>query len=485
MAGKLLGSFPPNDNPGAFGGVWPSMHDMAVPFVKNARNVVFTASGIKKMDGWVSAFPREGTSAIRGITQIYSNGKNSIFFGTASRLLKYEDDSASATVLNTGFTGINAETTAQAATHWSMLNFGNWVLATNGVDAPKVYKTTSFENLIVSGQFGTAEIFKKSGPYVLAFNLATASGALVDKFAWCHTDDVDQWSANELNAAGAFYLRDFGGEVIAVSNLGDSLSVYGSDCMFLVNFLGAPYFFGANRALSGIGAVSKNSVTVVGRRNYGLSRHGFWVTDGTDFSWIDDPAIRNWFLSRVNWEQKSKINSYHDKNNQQVIWYYPANGSGEPNEGVGYDYAKNVWTIYNQGRTVSHEASILRYPTSGDSNGYVFYDGIGKNANGQPLGCFVESARLSLGPPENFKEVLELRTGVHNLTGSFSVAISGYKNLSQTSSYGVGYAFDNSFNKINVREMGRFISLMYRSTATDSDFIITNVRLHGDIKGTD
>lgn len=486
MAGRLLGSFPPDDAPGAFGGVWPSMHDMSVPFVKDARNVVFTASGIRKMDGWIAPISMTQTSAaIRGMTQIYANGKNTIIYGTPSALNKYEDGSSEATVVATGFNGITDQTSATEATVWSMVNFGNWVLATNGVDVPQVYKGTAFAALALSSQFSTAKLLAKNGPYVLAFSLGTAGGSMVDKFAWCHTDDVEQWSPTLSNAAGSLTMRDLGSEVIAVAPLADRIAAYGNDCMFLVSFIGSPFFFSAQRTLDGIGAVSKHCVVAVGRRNFGLSRQGFWVTDGTDFNWIDEPAIRNWFQKRINWNQRTKINAYHDKRNQQVVWYYPTGANLEPNEGVGYDYSKNVWTIYDHGRTVAHDATIFQYPSAGTDNGRLFFHGYGKNANGAPLGCWVESARLSLGTPENFKEVLELRTGVHDLTGNMSVAISGVRTLSQTASYGSGVSINESFSKVNVREMGRYISLLYRSTSTGADFIITNVRMHGEIKGVD
>jgi hypothetical protein len=483
MAGRLIGDF---SNPKQIAGTWPSVHDLQVPLIKDSRNIIFTDMGIRKMPGWRAPTAFTNTSApIRGMVQTLTSGTASIFYATTTDIFKYEDGSASAQSIASGFTGLVDQTSSTAATQWSFAPWGNWVLATNGQNAPQIWKGGSFSNLTTSGQFTVAEILVRRGNYILAFNVATAGGRTINKFHWCHTDDVEQWSPTVSNAAGSLFIRDMSGEIIAGVPLGDRIAVYGANSMHLVSYLGPPLYHGVARAVDGVGAISKNCVVSVGQLNYGVSIQGFWVCDGASFRWIDDPAVRNFFQNRVTIAQKTKIVAYHDKILQQVIWYYPSNSSTTVNEGLGYDYVRGVWTIYDHGRSSVAEQTVFNTAATGTEDGHLYFHGFGKNADTQVLPCYLETAKMSLGQPENFKEVLEVYTGVHELTGALTLRIAGLLDLEASASYSNPFAVSAAQTRINVRTMGRFIQLRYESTATNGDFIISSIRLKGEYKGTD
>ena len=98
-----------------------------------------------------------------------------------------------------------------------------------------------------------------------------------------------------------------------------------------------------------IGAVSKNAVVPVGRRNYGWSQQGFFVTDGVDFKYIDDPQVRKFIKDNVSTAHIGKVNGYHDEQNNQIRWYYPDNDgtdviAGKVDRGIIYNYQSDTWS---------------------------------------------------------------------------------------------------------------------------------------------
>ena len=110
---------------------------------------------------------------------------------------------------------------------------------------------------------------------------------------------------------------------MAAVPLSKRIAVYGKAQMFLGNYLSNDLVYGYQPALNGIGSVSKNAVVSVGRRNFGLSSQGFFVTDGASFEYIDDPAMRHWFQDNINQDQYAKVIGYHDEEDSQVLWYIP------------------------------------------------------------------------------------------------------------------------------------------------------------------
>lgn len=173
----------------------------------------------------------------------------------------------------------------------------------------------AFANSISDFDVTTAEIFITRGPHILAFNTS-----LNDKeFIFSDADDPDTWVTASDNLAGALTIRELKSPIRAAVPLGQSIAVYGDDQMFLVSYLANDLVFGYRPALNGIGAVSKHAVVAVGRRNFGLARQGFYVTDGAQFEYIDVP-IRKWFRDNVIGSQLSKAIAFHDEKNNNVRW---------------------------------------------------------------------------------------------------------------------------------------------------------------------
>lgn len=365
-------------------GVDTDAHDLVGLMWDDTRNVRFTKHGTKKMPGWAAAFTPAGSTPVRGIGQLKDGGGQKLFFGNPSTL--YMWNSATETVEGSGYTGIEDETINQIASTWSFVEWGNWMLATNGVDAPQVWKGTSFAALTGTPPT-TAEILLKWKSFVLAFNTNTAG----NHYAWCDEDDVENWVVGSASAAGDNIIRDLDSDIIAAVPLGSDIAVYSEDRQVIIKYSGSPFYFGHFPGLKGIGAVSKQSVVPVGRMNYGLSRQGFFRTDGSTFEYLDVDVVREGFLDEINWSQKSKICCRHDETDTEVIWYYPTASSQEPNKGIGFNYRTGVWTFYDHGRTSAEARRIFDYPISAADDGSVYFENNGVDADGAILPAWAQT----------------------------------------------------------------------------------------------
>ena len=169
-------------------GIFASLHKLDVPLWIDGENVEFRDGMVRKSRGWVlpssdvtlfdsvsgnfddatgnfddggdaPTFSSLGAGPFRGLQQQKTlDDALHLFWGNTTNLF-HSTGGAGASV-GSGFTGQQDEGT-QPATQWSMTPWGDWMVATNGVDNAQIYKGASFAALgNAAAQFTTAEIVR-------------------------------------------------------------------------------------------------------------------------------------------------------------------------------------------------------------------------------------------------------------------------------------------------------------------------------------
>ncbi len=457
-------------------GLWPDAFDLRIPLWKTGSNIQFSEIGVEKIPGHAELVALlAGTDIVRGAHQFRTSaGIQNLYFGDFDNIYKW--NTVTVTSEKSGFTGIVNETVNQAATVWSIVNFGDTVMASNGVDEPQLDTGGGFADL--GADFTTAEVLINRGPHILAFNTSINSKG----FVWSDEDNPAEWTPTADNAAGDLIIRELVSDIIAAAPLGDQIAVYGKEQMYVVSFIGAPLFFGYKPALEGFGAIAKKAVVSVGRKNYGMGRDGFWVTDGAAFDFIDDPAVRKFFQGDMNFAQKSKVNGWHDEENHQVIWYYPSvGGSGEVDASIVYDYKKGVWSIRGDGRSASLERQVFDNPIVFGTTPTLFLQNFGVDSDGSALVASVRSKPMDLGTPDRVKELDAIRIGFQGsgLRARIGQQFSLNDAITWTSFFEVptGYAFKS------VRVAGRYISIELQSQDVGDAWDVSSIDFYGRLEG--
>lgn len=463
-------------------GLHPSMFLRQVPFWQTGANVVFRNGSVRKMKGWTAPLTKPAANPVRGMGQLKTDtGVQWLFWGDATNL--YGWNTVSVGTLGSGYTGKTTETVADPVSHWDFANWGNWMVATNDVDAVQVWKGSSFAAL--SGTtFTRARTILKYGAHLLAFN--TSNGG--QQFEWCSEDNIELWTPAADNSAGNMFIRDMESDILAAVPLGDKIAVYGKNTVHLVSYIRAPFYFGVLPALTGVGAVGKKAVVSVDRKNYGLSAKGFFVTDGVQVQFLDDPDVRDYFLSRVNVSQISKTVAYHDLLNSQVVWYYPTSG-GENTEGLGYDYARGKWTIYSFGRTAAIGQNVFSYPVAGHSDGSIFFHNFGDDANGSALVPYLQSKPFAFETPQQInsanliKYVDSLKLMLSELTGTVSVKIGTQLRLTDAVTWTDYQSINASMAPAYFRRSARYFTFYITSTAVGDTWELNGIDVMGKAIG--
>jgi hypothetical protein len=162
-----------------------------------------------------------------------------------------------------------------------------------------------------------------------------------------------------------------------VIEFGNSLLVVGETRAHIFQFLGAPFFFGAQKLIDGIGAVSKNAVAESGKMLFGFSAHGIYVTDGMTKNYIDEPAIHSFVYEKGNKYDITRaelVCVWEDTNDDEWYFSYPTiDGFGFT---VSFNQKLRVWSMHDYWRTAACPGELWKAAVFLSETGDVFVQDI-------------------------------------------------------------------------------------------------------------
>ena len=444
-------------------GVSPALFPASGFIWFDAENVVFKDGGPQSMKGWLELV--QVGRQVRQLEQAFIDAIDSqrVYIGTDSQLFLWQAPS--------GLVQLGDSYTSSA---WSFVTFGTWLLATNGVDTPQIWKNDLFAPAVdMTVPFDWAKIFRKLGPHIIAMNTST-NGA---EIAWSSADDPDDWTPTPINSAGDLIVRDLESDIITAEYIADRLAIYSKDGMALLANTGFPFYFGQERVLDNIGAVGLNAVASVGRLNYGMGFQGIWVTDGFRADYIDSPAIRSFLEADLNQDAVDKVVAYNDEAEQQVIWYYPSGSATENDAGIGYNYQNGAWTRYDFGRSAAVPRVVFNYPLTGDDNS-VYEQGNGLTANGEDIISWVQSRPLDMKAPELFKRIQLIRLHLEQ-SGTLNLSLGEQTDLSDA----VSFFYDEAAQISNYIPDRETPFLTVKLLGTGANWKLSGFRIGGEAAG--
>ncbi|KKK74295.1 hypothetical protein LCGC14_2885190, partial [marine sediment metagenome] len=224
MARKSLGKFSQEIPTGLF----PDIEADKSPLWADGRNVLFEDGGARPTLGRIVIAIKTQAHPGTGLIEMIQGAKKTLFWGTPKvgtdngKLFRWQEgDTSIEDVSRVGdYTGTGI---------WSLVPWGEWVLATNGVDPPQVYghpdDVNDFIDLYnatgVTGLLAgdTWELVTATQAFIFALNMDFNNQA----FKWSTEDNVQVWNPLPSNQAGDGVARNLYSEIIAVSALANGL----------------------------------------------------------------------------------------------------------------------------------------------------------------------------------------------------------------------------------------------------------------------
>lgn len=260
--------------------------------------------------------------------QIQSDGTRLIVWGTDTNLYFFND----ATVVTaTRAAGVYTGNLVSRDVYWSFAQWGDWVIATNGVDVPQVLKGPVAVNFVAVANFPctSAEVVRTLGPHAVFFNTTgtyapTATPAAGNQIVWSKRDDIEAYDPSVAGneTAGELTVRDAMGGFTAVEQLGLNLIAYTEHGAHVIS-LDPTFLIGSQRGAVGLRVGSKNAVAVYSDLHYTISEAGIFATDGLVIVPVGHPKLGDWLKRNIDWGARSRIAAMSNMRQVSIKWVLP------------------------------------------------------------------------------------------------------------------------------------------------------------------
>ena len=372
--------------------------------------------------------------------------------------------------------------TAVEVTDFGAADYTNSTALSGGTESASGDGNLTCTVTVPNINYDKVRIFKRQGPHMLAFNYQEGGIDFPTTFSWCSADDLDDWVGSATNTAGNLQIREATGEIRCVTQLGNNLAVYTQNQMFIVSYIGLPNIFGYKPTLHGVvGAVSPSSVVAVGRMNYGLSRDGFFATDGASSKMIGlDSGINKFFRDNASFTELGQVYAFDNSKENEVVWGVPL-GSAKITKEIYYNYKTSQWGMRDSNISAYHDRGIFNEALSADTSKFYFEGTVPRLVN---PAVSAETKAHDLNNADRIKEVTALRVGKEG-AGSPTVSVGFTETIDATPTYldKDKFTVDDTFKSFPVRAAGRYIHIKVESSGIDDDWEITNMVIQGRFEG--
>ena len=268
-----------------------------------------------------------------------------------------------AAIGNANLTNVSSDTTRLTTTNFyggtpltgsdidyiTFTQFGQYVIASNGVDVPQYYlmgTSTVFHNLSTIASSGTPPTFQTSGvvrDFLVTGNIVGAK----NRVAWSGINDIATWEAG-VSSSDTQDLPGSGGQVVAITS-GEVGYVFREDQIIRMDFVGGNVIFRFSVISPNRGAVYGQTVCQDNRQVFFYASDGFFQINGDQILPIGAEKVNRFFDRDLNKAYTDRITAAVDPFNTLAIWLYPSkdnpNTTGVCDKLLIYNYVTQKWSV--------------------------------------------------------------------------------------------------------------------------------------------
>ena len=267
-----------------------------------------------------------------------------------------------ATVGNDNLTNVSSDTvrltttnfyggtplTGSATDYITFTQFGNYVIASNGVDAAQYYlmgTSTNFADLTSIQTAGTCPLFRVSGVIRDFLVTGNISGA-TNRIQWSGINDITVWSGKQSDFQD---LPGSGGKIVAITS-GEVGYVFRQNQIVRMDYVGGATVFRLSVISPNRGAIFGKTVCQDNRRVFFYADDGFYEIQGDNVVPIGVEKVNRFFDLNLNKAYSDRIVAATDPFNTLAMWLYPSvnntsNTTGTCDRIIIYNYATQKWSL--------------------------------------------------------------------------------------------------------------------------------------------
>ena len=269
-----------------FGEWLPDQPEHGMKGANVATNVYHALGSYKRFPSLVSYSGTSTTTKDAKGAGSFRDNSNAVFNFVATRTNLYQ--------LASGvFTSRKASLTGAADDFWTFTQFGEYIIASNGVDAVQYYlmgTSTNFAALTAIQTAGTAPVFRVSGvirDFLVVGNIVGAT----NRIQWSGINDITVWTGKQSDYQD---LPGSGGRVVAVTS-GEVGYVFRQNQIIRMDYVGGATVFRLSVISPNRGAVYGQTVCQDNRQVFLYADDGFYEIQGDNVVGIGVEKVNRFF----------------------------------------------------------------------------------------------------------------------------------------------------------------------------------------------
>ena len=305
-----------------------------------ATNVYYAANTYKRFPSLVDYSSNTTSTDSKGAGSFRDNS-NAVFNFVGTRTNLYQ-------LASGAFTSRKASLNGTDTDFWTFTQFGEYVIASNGVDAVQYYlmgTSTNFADLTAIQTAGTCPVFRVSGvvrDFLVTGNIVGAT----NRIQWSGINDITVWSGKQSDLQD---LPGSGGRVVAITS-GEVGYVFRQNQIIRMDYVGGNVVFRLSVISPNRGAVYGRTVCQDNRHIFFYADDGFYQINGDQVIPIGAEKVNRFFDLNLNKGFTDRICAAVDPFNQLAMWLYPsvnntANTTGICDRIIIYNYVTKKWSL--------------------------------------------------------------------------------------------------------------------------------------------
>jgi hypothetical protein len=258
--------------------------------------------------------------------------------------------------------------------HWSFSSFGQDLLGVCSSDGRLLHLTPTTGVIPKMDVPSNAPI----GNYAVAVTAERAvmlmgAGGNPRRIAWSDLENYNGWTFNTTTGQAGYIDLEAASPIITGVRVKEGILVLTQHEVFLVRYVGAPYFYGVEK-LGSTTFSAPNAIAAGGAQTVWFGESGFWRYDGGAVRLLPCPMFND-----IKQNYDPLYGNYrahmHENGAFPEFWFeYPDIHAtdGECNNYVIWNYSENYWVRGQRQRTAAVGAVTANYPLSAGIDNNVF-----------------------------------------------------------------------------------------------------------------
>lgn len=217
---------------------------------------------------------------------------------------------------------------------WSSCSYGNYFIFSNGVDEVQMWDSTTIvdaDDFAITGltSWRPKLVMTFGAHFIMACDNAATDTVDYKAVVWSTAGTPEAFPLT--GSSGQLYVYEGKGAVNGIATLTrDTIAIYKSDSIHLLEYVGAPGYFNTRSAISGVGISFQDSIVQVGNEHIVLTNNGLKKYDGSTvqpFAPEITPVLAQYFPNNNKQYAKLLFDGYENK-----LWVFL------PNSGTTWEF---------------------------------------------------------------------------------------------------------------------------------------------------